>query len=55
MAADRAAPAGALAGDATCGAQAEPFAPAGDEWLALETWLMQRAAGMVWEGVALRP
>lgn len=37
------------------GVRAEPFAPAADEWLALEAWLMQRAAGMAWEGMALRP
>lgn len=37
------------------GVRAEPFAPAADEWLALEAWLMQRAAGMAWEGVAVRP
>lgn len=37
------------------GVRAEPFAPGADEWLALEAWLMQRAAGMPWEGVALRP
>lgn len=37
------------------GVRAEPFAPGADEWLALEAWLMQRADGMPWEGVALRP
>lgn len=37
------------------GVRAEPFAPGADEWLALEAWLMRRAAGMPWEGVALRP
>jgi L-cysteine S-thiosulfotransferase len=37
------------------GVRAEPFAPGADEWLALEAFLMQRAAGMAWEGVALRP
>jgi sulfur-oxidizing protein SoxA len=41
----------------TCvaGMRAEPFAPDADEWLALEVYLMQRAAGMPHEGVALRP
>lgn len=37
------------------GVRAQPYAPDADEWLALEAWLMQRAAGMPWEGVALRP
>jgi sulfur-oxidizing protein SoxA len=37
------------------GVRAEAFAPEADEWLALESWLMQRAAGMAWEGMALRP
>lgn len=37
------------------GVRAEPFAPAADEWAALEAWLTQRAAGMVWEGMGLRP
>jgi len=37
------------------GVRAEPFAPGADEWLALEVYLMQRAAGMVHEGVAVRP
>lgn len=37
------------------GVRAEAFAPGADEWLALEAWLMKRAAGMAWEGVALRP
>jgi sulfur-oxidizing protein SoxA len=37
------------------GVRAEPFPPGADEWLALEAWLMRRAAGMRWEGVALRP
>ena len=37
------------------GVRGEPFAPAADEWLALEAWLMRRGAGMPWEGVALRP
>jgi sulfur-oxidizing protein SoxA len=37
------------------GVRAEAFAPDADEWLALESWLMQRAAGMAWEGMALRP
>lgn len=37
------------------GVRAEPFAPGADEWLALELYLMQRAAGMAHEGVAVRP
>ncbi len=37
------------------GVRAEPFALGADAWLALEAWLMQRAAGLPWEGVALRP
>jgi sulfur-oxidizing protein SoxA len=37
------------------GVRAEPFAPGADEWLALEVYLMDRAAGMEHEGVALRP
>jgi sulfur-oxidizing protein SoxA len=37
------------------GVRAEPWPAGADEWLALEAWLMQRAAGMPWEGVALRP
>jgi L-cysteine S-thiosulfotransferase len=37
------------------GVRALPFDDAADEWLALEVYLMQRAAGMPWEGVALRP
>lgn len=37
------------------GVRAEAFAAGADEWLALETFLMRRASGMVWEGVALRP
>jgi L-cysteine S-thiosulfotransferase len=37
------------------GVRAEPFAPGDDEWLALETYLMQRAAGLPHEGVAVRP
>jgi L-cysteine S-thiosulfotransferase len=37
------------------GVRAQPFEPGADEWLALEAWLMQRAAGLPWEGVALRP
>jgi L-cysteine S-thiosulfotransferase len=41
----------------TCvvGVRAEPFAAGADEWLALEVYLMQRAAGMPYEGVAVRP
>jgi L-cysteine S-thiosulfotransferase len=37
------------------GVRAEPFAPGADEWLALEAYLMRRAAGMRHEGVAVRP
>jgi len=37
------------------GVRAEPFAPGADEWLALEVFLAQRAAGMVLEGPAVRP
>lgn len=37
------------------GVRAEPFAPGSDEWLALELYLMKRAAGMVVEGAAVRP
>ena len=37
------------------GVRAEPFAAGADEWLALEVYLMQRAAGMEHEGVAVRP
>ncbi|CAD5374515.1 SoxAX cytochrome complex subunit A [Rubrivivax sp. A210] len=37
------------------GVRAEPFAAGADEWLALEVYLARRAAGMVLEGVALRP
>jgi len=37
------------------GVRAEPFAADADEWLALESWLMRRSAGMPSEGVGLRP
>lgn len=37
------------------GVRAEPFASGADEWLALELFLAQRAAGMLLEGPALRP
>lgn len=37
------------------GVRAEPFAADADEWLALEVFLVQRAAGMVLEGAAVRP
>jgi L-cysteine S-thiosulfotransferase len=37
------------------GVRAEPFAPDAREWLALEAWLMQRAAGMPIETPAVRP
>ena len=37
------------------GVRAEPFALGADEWVALELYLMQRAAGMVLETPAVRP
>lgn len=37
------------------GVRAEPFAPESDEFLALELYLMQRAAGMPLEAPAVRP
>lgn len=37
------------------GVRAEPFAPDARPWLALEAWLMQRAAGMPVETPAVRP
>lgn len=37
------------------GVRAEPFAPDAPEWLALEAWLAQRAAGMPVETPAVRP
>jgi len=37
------------------GVRAEPFPPGAREWLALEAWLMQRAAGMPVETPAVRP
>jgi sulfur-oxidizing protein SoxA len=37
------------------GVRAEPFAADADEWLALEVFLMRRAAGMAIEGAAVRP
>lgn len=37
------------------GVRAEPFAPDADEWLALEVFLVRRAAGMALEGAAVRP
>lgn len=37
------------------GVRAEPFATDATEWLALEAWLMQRAAGLPMEGAAVRP
>ncbi len=37
------------------GVRAEPFAPDAPEWVALEVYLMRRAAGMVWEAPAVRP
>ena len=37
------------------GVRAEPFAPDAPEWLALEAWLAQRAAGLLVETPAVRP
>ena len=37
------------------GVRAEPFAPGAPEWVALELYLMQRAAGMPMETPAVRP
>jgi len=37
------------------GVRAEPFAPGSEEYTALETWLMHRAAGMPLETPAVRP
>jgi sulfur-oxidizing protein SoxA len=37
------------------GVRAEPFAYGADEWVAVELWLRQRAAGMVLETPAVRP
>ncbi len=37
------------------GVRAEPFAPGAPEWVALELYLMQRAAGMPLEAPAVRP
>lgn len=37
------------------GVRAEPFAPGADEWLALEAYMIQRAAGMLHEGLGVRP
>lgn len=37
------------------GVRAEPWAPDAPEWLALEAWLAQRAAGMAVETPAVRP
>lgn len=37
------------------GVRAEPFATGSDEWVALEGYLMKRAAGMTLEGAAVRP
>lgn len=37
------------------GVRAEPFAPDAPQWLALEAWLAQRAAGMAVETPAVRP
>ncbi len=37
------------------GVRAEPWASDAPQWLALEAWLAQRAAGMPWETPALRP
>jgi sulfur-oxidizing protein SoxA len=37
------------------GVRAEPFAYGAPEWVALELWLRQRAAGMIIESPAVRP
>lgn len=37
------------------GVRAEPFGVGAGEWAALEAWLMQRSAGMPYEGVGVRP
>ncbi len=37
------------------GVRAEPFAPESDEALAIEAYLVQRAAGLALEGAAVRP
>lgn len=37
------------------GVRAEPFAYGADEWVALELWLRQRAAGLLLETPAVRP
>ena len=37
------------------GVRAEPWAADAPEWLALEAWLAQRAAGMAVETPAVRP
>jgi sulfur-oxidizing protein SoxA len=37
------------------GVRAEPWAPDAPEWIALEAWLAQRAAGMAVETPAVRP
>jgi sulfur-oxidizing protein SoxA len=37
------------------GVRAQPWAPDAPEWVALEAWLAQRAAGMVVETPAVRP
>ncbi len=37
------------------GVRAEAFAHGADEWVALELWLRQRAAGLPWEAPAVRP
>ena len=42
-------------GGCMSGVRAEPFAFGADEWVALELYLMQRAAGMVLETPAVRP
>lgn len=37
------------------GVRAEPWAPAADEWLALQVYLARRAAGLLHEGPSVRP
>ena len=37
------------------GVRAEAFVYGADEWVALELWLRQRAAGLPWEAPAVRP
>ncbi len=37
------------------GVRAEAFADGADDWVALEAWLMRRAAGLLSEGAGVRP